>query len=335
MFITKKNKNINNIDEESHGTLAFLSSTSHMFTLMIKNHFRGSSFWLGNLFIPIIITLALAILFPIWYSFIWMLFINLTLTAFITYGILFFTVRKSTIMKNIDMLSTETGSLYVSTFFTILLNTFITFVVFFTFLIILYFSGIASIAFFYDVGNPEREQLVNWRNIWWNAIVYYWFTSGVITFAISFVIEKIVSTQKNFFLISFIYLLGGLFFSGIVSEGIQIVDGVPRVVTVDMFLNDHSSIEDPTALFITYLWGKPAWMISQLWPHYGLNQITFASINAGSYASTGTGFAWNGVSFWDQLDDQKVEFYVIMPWLYSVLGYWVGGLLVRFDLAKT
>ncbi len=329
----KINKRINKSNNnESKGFFTFIDSTSNLFLLMMKNHFRGSSFWMGNLIIPFFVTLAISILFPITYGFIWMLFINITFTGFITYGILFFSIRKSTIMKNIDMTSLETTSLYSATLLSMLLSTFITFIVLFSSLLIFYYAGIASTHFFY-VSDPEKYSYVKWQNIWWSAIVYYWINSVILTFSMSFVIEKIVSTQKNFFLIAFIYLLGGLFFSGIMSNGIYL-DGQDhaKVLTVELW-NNTPKLQ--SGAMKSYLWGQPAWFFSQLWPHYGLNQIVFNSLEVGSYTHNGGSSAWQHMSFLKEISfDSKIAYYAIMPWLYSALGYFIGGMLVKYDLKK-
>ena len=332
-FSTLDNKkNIEHI-EKKQGISAFLDSTANLFLLMMKNHFKGSSLWIVNILIPIIVAFSMSILLPIWYSFMWVLFINLTLTAFMTYGGLFFTVRKSTIIKNISMTSSEEATLYVATFISILCTTLISLFISFLTILTTSYAGIASNQFFYNE-KPEGEKFIKLSAIWWDMLFYYWFTATVVTFSISFVIEKVTSTQKNFFIISFVYLLAGLFFGGVMASNIGLIKGDPKVIASD----NSEFLDNGQGVLPAYFWGKPAWIVSQFWPHYGLNQFAFHTLEAGSYSVKETGgplvSKWADITMKDQLKDPRIIYYVVMPWAYSIFGYWTGGILVRYNMNK-
>ncbi|NQX83174.1 MAG: hypothetical protein HRS50_00465 [Mycoplasmataceae bacterium] len=323
-------KQKNNSVLENSNLFTFFLATSNTYILMIKNHFKSSSFYLGNLLIPIMIVFSCGILFPIYYSFIWMLFISMSFSAFAAYGTLFFTIRKSTMMKNVDMTANESSTLYLATLLIMLSVTFITFVVIILTLISFDNFGFLSHQWFFNNSNNlEGIKSINWFNIWWDMIGYYWITQSILVFSMSFFIEQLVSTQKNFFIIVFIYMLGGLFFGGIFSPTMYIDSNGEVIILTQENLKDLSGLE-LQGIIPTYQQGGAMWFISQLWPHYGLNQLAFNSLESATVDGVGNLSSWHDIRIWEIINLNGILYYVFMPWLYIVFGILMGGILDRF-----
>ena len=118
------------------------------------------------------------------------------------------------------------------------------------------------------------------------------------------------------------------------ASNIGLIGGDPKVV----HSGNSEYLEDGQGVLPAYFWGEPAWIVSQFWPHYGLNQLAFHTLEAGSSSTSENGVTlvskWADITMKDQLKDPKIIYYVVMPWAYSILGYWTGGILVRFNMNK-
>lgn len=80
--------------------------------------------------------------------------------------------------------------------------------------------------------------------------------------------------------------------------------------------------------------GGVLWYLSQLWPHYGLNQIAFQSLEASStyFNIDGVEFnsLWKNINILNMTKTPGVLYYIMMPWAYVLIGIWLGGILDRF-----
>lgn len=328
--MNSKAKNI--FENEKKGIMHSLVVSSNSYTLMLQNHFKSSSFYLGNILIPVMTVFSCSILFPITFSFIWMLFISMAFTSFSSYGTLFFTIKKSTMMKNINLTMNESASLYIATLLIILTTTFITLGVILGSLAILDSLGMVSHSWFYETPTTETAQHINWKNIWWEMLFYYWFLQALIAFSISFVIENLLSTQKNYFIVIFIYMLAGFFFGGIMSGTLD-TDGTGSITVItDEQIDSWFETGSPKSqgIIIPYQWGHPMWFVSQLWPHYGLNQMAFNIMKAGTYSIDEPLSQWSNARFFTEINNSKVIYYMITPYAYIAFFLWLGGNLNRY-----
>ncbi len=358
----KKNKvNIKNSNEQEQesvitNAITFFQATSNNFALMAKAHFRGSSFYLGNLFIPFMITFGICGMMTITYGLTWMLYFSMTFTGLATYGTVFFEIRKSSLMKNLNLTSTESASLYCSTFMLIGVSLSITlFVVYFS---ALFFDkiGFASYEFeFYNNGNPLGIWYIDWSVlITQPSIWYYWIEQIILCFSLSFFVEKIVSTQKNFFIFAFAYILAGVFFAGIMSTTMYVgSDGVVRII------DDSTTLEELNGVLPMqpYLWGHGGWWASQFFPHYAANQFLSCAGQAASWhydfvvdPSTGDYMVgpdgnpilldeivynrWYNLNIFQSMDSWQMEYYAIAPWAWSALLIWISAVIERYDKNK-
>ncbi len=324
----------------------FLHSTSNTFLLMVKCHFKGSSFYLGNILIPILIVTGVSAFMPMINGLMWVMFLGMTFSGLATYGTIFFTIRKSTIVKNIDLTSTQSASIYLSIFVLIGLSLFITFNIILGWSMLL---DIEEISFaMHSMQVVDESDPANWESVWyldWGLIMgsgglwYYMIEQIFLCFSLSFFVEKIVNTQKNFFIFVFIYILAGIFFSGMFSSTMYI-DKAGEVGVID--ISDPSYTEELQGVMILepYTWGQPLWWIGQFFPHFGANQLAInigqqaAHHNPDMYDTLPDGWymynRWADVSILNAASaNSKTLYYALAPW------GWVLGLLVSSGLMET
>ncbi len=342
---TKKTFDV--IEDNDFGADAqtLLQSTSNTFLLMAKSHFNGSSFYLGNIFIPILVVTGVSAFMPMINGLMWVMFIGMTFSGLATYGTIFFTIRKSTIVKNINLTSTQTASIYLSMFILIGLSLFITFNVILVWAMLM---DIEEISFaMHSLQVIDESDPANWESVWyldWGLIMgsgglwYYMVEQIFLCFSLSFFVEKIVSTQKNFFIFIFVYILAGIFFSGMFSSTLYI-DQNNNIGVID--ISDESYVEDLQGVMILepYTWGEPLWWVGQFFPHFGANQL---AINIGQQAAHHNPYqyetlpdGWYELNRWSEVSilraasaNSKTLYYALAPW------GWVAALLISSGLME-
>lgn len=315
--------------------ISILNTSSNTYVLMMKKHMLSSSFYIGNILIPFFCSLCLGIFFPFSYSAIWIFFISLTFSTFASYGTLFFTIKKSTMMKNIEITNNETITLYFATFWVLLSTSFLTIFVDLIFSYFFNYIELTTNKFIFLNDINMNYNYIQYSEIWWNLLVYYWITQTLLIFSLSFFIEQILKTQKNFFIFVFTYILGGIVFSGIFSSTLSVNSDTfsVQVVTKDIFENWNQT--ERQGYVEKLLWGSPMWKISQLWPHYGLNQICFNIIESGSYYY-GEGnekifSIWHNIRFIDIKEiDLHVVYYFVMPWIWIIIPITIASFLKKY-----
>lgn len=340
----KNNFNLEKKEEESLGTniATFSHQFWNTFSLMMRSHFSGSSFYLANVIIPIIITLSLGIVFPLYWDFSYFMYLSTLFAAFAAYGTLFFQIKKSTMIKNIELTATETTSLYFATFFVVLFVTFIAMAV--VFVTIFIFDGIgilrhvwtASDVSFVDTINPLRRK-IDWSEIWWSMVIYYWVMSTLVTFSMSFFFEQLVSTQTRYYILVFIYMTWTMFNGGTIGSTLFYDVDEQQLVYItrenfDTYWNgDLVYVIGNAVPFMTL---EPMWYLQQLTPHYGLNQFAFNTFNAGSYYIDSDGVQqwtiWHDLNMFD-LAHWHVLYYVLFPPVWSFTFFFVGGMIERYS----
>lgn len=335
VFSTEKNY-LTKVDDGGSvlsNSQTFIQSTSNNFMLMAKAHFKGSSFYLGNIMIPILITVGVLAFVPVINGIIWMLFMGMTFSGLATYGTIFFTIRKSTIIKNVNLTATKTGSLYLSTFLLLGVSMFVTFLTLIITGAILDSIGFATQAL--QIGetadiDPNTYWNVSWKLMISNGGLWYYLIEQIfLCFSLSFFVEKVVSTQKNFFLFVAIYVLAGIFFSGMFSSSLYI-DSAGEVAVIDPDTLTAPDTQD--VLFLEpYCWGGFNWWIGQFFPHFGANQL---AINIGQQCSQrmidGVWVAnpWANVSILNSATTSwQTEYYALAPWIWTLLLMFGAGML--------
>ncbi len=324
-------KSVKSVDEESWITnsLTFFGSSSHTYKLLMKAHFTGSSFYLGNLFIPMLITFGVLGFMPPYVGISWILFLTLTFAGLSTYGTLFFTLRNSTIIKNVTMTSNETSTLYFSTFWAMFTSIIVTTIVYMSTIIFLDKVGFTIDQMSVISTKDAQGWTIDYSEIWWGVIIYYAIMQTLVCFSLSFVVEQLVSTQKNFFIYTLVYILAGIFFSGMISGTLYINNsGIVDVIPED--LTDYEGV----MLIKELQWGSPMWIVGQFFPHYGLNQIVWNSLSGGAYYINELGVRdyseWNTINIFDIVESTRGAYYIFAPLLWSFGLLFTASMLERY-----
>ncbi len=297
---------------------------------------------------------------PIIIGGIWILFLSLTFAGLSTYGTLFFSMRKSTIIKNISITSNQTSTLYFATFWMIFISIFTTITI--VILTLITFDSIGIMKHWMDITNgtiidsTTGEEIVNPVGIWytdyseicWGMLLHYALLQTFLCFSISFFAEQVVSTQRNFFIFAMIYIVAGIFFSGIFCQTIYIDEfGLVDVIEEGMTTQELGGVTGLSP----YLWGNFSWLIGQFFPHFGINQLSASIFAAGSWhyeiinpvydssgklieATLGEDIVWNNwhdVTVLGSLDSIRIKYYAFMPWIWSLILIYFGSMLERYN----
>lgn len=341
--ITKKQspKGINSKEESFLTNFAtFVDSATNTFWLMIRTHFKGSTFYLANIFIPILITIGALAFMTATTGISFILFLSLTFAGLSTYGTIFFSIRKSTIIKNIQMTSNETGVLYYATFWTIFTSIFITLGV--VLLSIFILDEVGFVAHHMSYVNPDNVELMeastwytDYSNIWWGMLIYNGIMQTFLCFSLAFFFEKIASTQRNYFLIVMIYVLLGIFFSGVFSSTLYITEDGQVAAITEEILNSDQSLEllQGISVIDAYVWGNPMWMAGQFFPHFGSNALVYNSFAGGAYHYIDGELIynrWNEISLFNSVTSARAIYYILVPWVWVILLVYIASMMERF-----
>lgn len=283
MFNLWKEDAINNTSSDNLSLFRFVY-------LNIKTVYSTWATRLVILLSPILVTLALAVMMPLhWYIGAGQTFVT-TLSAGTIWAMTYFSFRRSTLFKNIKGTSLRTHQMYLSIFITMLLVTFISEVLFW----------LSSIAFSYIIPNSLMENILDstnhsytyeWIKFDWLTLIYSWLMQVSLMFVAAFALRSIFNTEKNCFIILFVFVLllfpfGGLF--------------------------KFSYIYDPLVGVIPNKWNILKW-ISFIFPQTSLNYFSYVSVDAGTITDTtvalnnstmfaswqiSTSFEWNLVIFY-------------------------------------
>jgi len=309
----------------------FVNSTSNLFSLFIKNYLKSSAFFINNILVPLIITFGVILFLPICEGFIWIISLTLLFTSFVTYGVLYFNFRNSNAYKNLELTNVTTASIYVSIFLILLMATFLTLFVDFLFVEVSILGNIIS-----DMSNSSKAADTTFKyNILetqWSLLVYYWINMSILTFSISMVIQEISQSQKVFFLVVFVFILSSLTFAGSFSPTIY-VDSNGNFEIMDMKKLNELSSSEQFGYVRPYVWGGKGWYLSQIFPTYGINQITFGVFNS-AVTTYVDGIAqsnqWQNKNVFDLIfysHNHRIIYYIVSPWIWTFFSFWLGGSL--------
>lgn len=307
----------------------YIESTALLFKFFIKNYlFSMKIIWL-SLIIPFFCIISFLVFTTIGFGFTFAFFISLNTTAFISYGGSALSIKETTIYKNIDLTKNSLATFYLALLLKTLLATFITCFSFMALFIILDKLSVTSHAFFYNQsitqGTSVLNPNINWSQIWWDVIIYYWFSSTILSFSLGFFFSQITKSKKTFYVIVFTYLVIGFVCGGVFSSTVYIQEnGLVNIIDS----GDQSSIGIPV-----YYWGTFLWTIGQFFPHFGLNQLIFHAIDSGEYwISNGDTFfnPWNDINIFNAREISEgfyLIYYFLTPWLFVFGSLTIGGII--------
>ncbi len=264
--------NSENINLEKEKGL--FKSTLKLFILNFKLFFKSSLSIFCFFIMPIIITISIGVFLPVWNGFIFTSYIALYLSSLVCFGGLFYPYNKSTFKNNIFLTKYSKKSIIFSIWITMLFFNLLTILMVVLSMILFTNLGILLTQFKFMNLNPQLS--VNWWNIDWEMIFYYWFILTTIIFAFSMFAQRFLKYRKSYYLFSITYLLFNIFFGGVIS-----ISWTFNTQGEFIIIEQYSEQSKLIGALDPYLKGSPLWLVSQFLPNYHINQYAFNSILSG------------------------------------------------------
>ncbi|NQX83482.1 MAG: hypothetical protein HRS50_02125 [Mycoplasmataceae bacterium] len=242
----------------------------HLMILNTKTLFKNGVFLFSGLLLPIIITLGFSMFLPIWFGFTMIVYTSTFLSTSMTFGSLAYSFSDSTLKKNLSLTRKTEKITIASVSLSMLLTSFISIA-----------SIIASLIFFEKIGwaltqfsfmNLNPIPAINWNNVQWLVILYYWFILTIIMFAFSIFLQRFIKAKNGYYIFILTYLLLTLFIGGTLSITWTYVDGYAVLIKQDGKNTEIFGALDP------FLLGTPMWIVCQFFPTFHINQIAFNSV---------------------------------------------------------
>ncbi|NOQ50245.1 MAG: hypothetical protein GQ557_01085 [Mycoplasmataceae bacterium] len=137
----------------------------------------------------------------------------------LVYGYVFYNFRRSTIFENSILSGMKKSTLYLAIFLTMFLYTFTFFLLIllsYIFLIAIDSSILMNAWFF--VANVDVEYELSLSSASWSLFFYWFFAAMILNFSLFYLFQNISSSQRGFYLFSFLYLFLLLFYGGTINS---------------------------------------------------------------------------------------------------------------------
>ncbi len=268
---------------------------------------------------PVLVVFSLSIFSPIYfYVGFGQIFVT-TLSSGIIWGMVYFSLRRSTLYNNFFMTKMRKEKIYFSIIFSMIFVTFISQLIFWFSAV--FFNSLLAHPFFNSIFVSDSDFgyiNINWLNINWTIILYTWIFSVLFIFLFSFSTRWFFSTERFYFLFLLIYLLILLSFSCLFSPNLEYVE------------NKGIQIQNNSNPFLYYLY--------MLIPQYHINMLVFSSVYSGVevYSSLGdflhnlNNFEPNSIFNWSS--DWEWNFTLIYPFVFLFLLFLISILTINiFD----
>ena len=281
----KSNNNIGLLD----------TSMSQLFILNIKNVYSTLATKLVIFLSPFFVVLALSILFPI------QLFVAagqlfvVPLSSGIVFGMVYFPIKRSTLDNNISMTTLTKLQTYGTILLTMLFVTFISELIFWITLIIFESIGLAGTTSIINVITADKDLDINWANVEWLTVIYYWAMSTILMFLGSFLFRGFTKTINWYYSVLFIYVLFLVSFGGLFQGAFL------KVEDNDIYLSNKVNFN---------------YVVSSFFPQFHLDTFVTKAMNSGVY-NVFDGTSYNGLNTINSFSwskDWQWNFSLLYPW---------------------
>lgn len=239
------------------------------------------------IFSPLFVTLALSVMMPLhYYVGAGQIFVS-TLSAGTIWGMTYFSFRRSTLYQNIKTTKLSNYQMYLSIFITMLIVTFISETIFWVSSII--FSYIIPVSFFEMFLNIVNDDFYyKWGEFDWLTLIYIWYMQTLLMFCGAFVLRGIFNTEKNCFIILFVFVMILFPFGGLFKPSIEYID-------------------ESGVMYKSWTATKS---ISLIFPQSSLNYMAFSAVQSGTVID---GESFPQFASWFISDDWKWNFTIFYP----------------------
>lgn len=267
-----------NIEDENYGRW---ETIARLLVLNLKMLWKSKMIFVMCIVFPLFISLGFSVFLPIWFSWTLIIYVVLLLTTAITFGSLMFTYSTTTMYKNISLTSVRKESTIFSIWAAMMLMGLLSTLGTITSLVVWEQLGIAMTKFsFQDTVAPT----VNWNNISWSMVFYYWFVFTSVMFSFSLFIHKFFKTRSNYYMFIMSYLILTIFVGGTMSFTWYVDPNTLEIVFFEKGINPEEGRW--YGALGPYLKGEPMYVASQFFPTTHLNEMAFPTILRGMEHTT-------------------------------------------------
>ncbi len=233
-----------------------------LFVLFLKTVYSTTIGKVVIIFSPMLVALALSMMFPIYISVGAAQVFVTALSSGVIWGMTYFSIRRTTFYNNLYATKISVFKVYVSIWLVMLFVTFWSETTYWLTTMVLDQLNVSSlIGNVFDFGQNEYD--INWLSVDWFTLVYTWLGSVTLMFVACFATRQLFKTEQLFFLVLLVYILVLIPFGGIIPPGPNRFNYNGEFIELNKNLN-----------FVGY--------ISMLFPQYHLNLFNYVAIWSGT-----------------------------------------------------
>ncbi len=275
-----------------------------LFILYLKTVYSTTIGKIIIIFSPMLVALALSVMFPPFYSVGAAQIFVTALSSGVVWGMTYFSIRRTTLYSNMQGTRISKIKIYIAIWLVMLFVTFWSEVSYWTTTIILQEIGIKS--FFEVVLSISWTFDMKWLQVDWFTLGYTWMGSVTLMFVASFVTRWLFKTEQTYFIILFIYILSLVPFGGILRPFMSSPDDI---LEHGIQLNKQLNV-------VTW--------ISMVVPQYHLDLFNFSAISSGTFVTGHNGIT-HSLGEIQRLDsfrwstDWKWNFTMLYPLVFGII----------------
>lgn len=309
---------------ESINKKTFIKRVVFTVLFFLKRYFSDFYWWVPFA-LAIVLLIGIAVIIPMQFAFAIIFQSILFVSTMIVYGIIYYSLKKSSLMKNFSLTATSKTTIYLSLFITIGIIQFFNIILTLSVYLILGMNGwiFQPEWFFNFVGENQTTTLPLYlSDVWWTVVFYYFVLIIIISFAISYFFQNLTFNSKTYYIICLSLLFYFLFFGGLISYRANII------------VNSDNQIALNTKIGSNSIWFL---VLKLLNPFYELNCFAFSSfIVATQSYQTFVIFNVHDLHPWAISNDLYWNLLKIIPYLWiaflSLSGFIASYLKTKKDL---
>ncbi len=248
-----REEELNNIKKEN--------GLPELFVLFLKTVYSTNAGKIVIIFSPILVALALSVMFPIYISVGASQVFVTSLSAGVIWGMTYFSIRRTTFYSNLHSTRVSIFKVYTAIWLVMLFVTFWSETTYWLTTMLLDVLDVKSL-FGSISGIIGNEYNMKWIDVDWFTLVYTWLGSVTLMFVACFATRWLFKTEQTFFIILLIYILLLIPFGGILPP------------TPGHFVDEGGITLQKNLNFVGY--------ISMLFPQYHLNLFNYVAIWSGT-----------------------------------------------------
>ncbi len=247
--------------EELDNSIKGDTGLPQLFLLYLKTVYSTTAGKVVIIFSPMLVALALSVMFPIYMSVGAAQVFVTSLSAGVIWGMTYFSIRRTTFYSNLNTTRINTIKVYVAIWFVMLFVTFWSEATYWVTTILLDVLHVNSlVGNIFNVGDIQYD--MTWYLVDWFTLIYTWIGSVTLMFVACFATRWLFNNEQLFFIALLVYILALVPFGGILPP-------MP-----DKFSDEGGIVLTKNLNAVGY--------ISMLIPQYHLNLFNYVAVWSGT-----------------------------------------------------